>query len=230
MDASTIRFTVAPEVLALGVRGVYLVIAGLRNRETDAAFEKAKEETLTTLVEAYRQPGFIQNDPVLAGFRDLHTKVGRSNRKYVASPEALVARLVRTGTVPSVNLVVDIYNLVSLETRLALGAHNVAEIAGGVELRLTTGDEGFVPLGGSAPEPVFAGEYAYVDEANDVICRMEVLQVEKTKVGLEAADVFYIVQGNANTPAADVERAAEKLVTMTTRFCGGEPRVLYRPE
>jgi DNA/RNA-binding domain of Phe-tRNA-synthetase-like protein len=229
MLADNLRFTMSPAVPDLGVRGVYLVVSGLQNRPGDPEFETHKASVLARLAAAYGRPGFVQNDPVLAGFRDLHTRVGRSNRKYVASPEALVSRFVRTGAIPSVNLAVDIYNLVSLQTRLAIGAHDVAAIAGGVTLRLTTGEESFTPLGAPAPEPVFAGEYAYVDEANDVICRMEVIQVEKTKVGLETRDVFYIVQGNAHTPVAEVEQAAAELVALTKRFCGGQERILYLP-
>jgi len=227
--SSAIGFSIAPEVLALGVTGAYVAITGLSNRETDAAFEQELEVALTGLRTRYAGDGFLRDDPVLAGFRELHTRVGRSNRRFVASPEALAGRFVRTGALPRVNLLVDIYNLVSLRTRLALGAHDLARIDGDVALRLTDGSEGFHPLGAPAPEPVFPGEYAYVNGANDVICRLEVLQVEKTKLGLDTTGAFYIIQGNMNTPAAAVVAALDELMSLTRHYCGGEARVLYTP-
>jgi len=225
-----LSFTIAPEVLALGLSGAYLVIDGLANRAADPAFDTLLEHELPALREQYAAPDFVKTDPVLAGFRELHTRVGRSNRRFVASPEALLGRFQRAGTLPRVNLLVDIYNLVSLKTRLALGAHDVARIEGGVSLRLTDGSEGLYPLGAAAPEEVFPGEYAYCDTAGDVLCRMEVLQVEKTKVSEGTTAAFYIVQGNMNTPAASVRAAADELVALTTRFCGGAARMLYTPE
>jgi len=229
VPGSELAFAISADALALGLTGAYLTIAGLSNRAGDAAFEALVEETLAPLREQYAAPTAVRDDPVLAGFRELHTRVGRSNRRFVASPEALVARVVRTGALPRVNLLVDIYNLVSLKTRLALGAHDLAQIAGGVTLRLTDGSEGFHPLGASAPEPIFPGEYGYIDDANDVLCRMEVLQVEKTKVTLATTAAFYIVQGNMNTPAAAIRAGAAELIALTTRFCGGVAVSLYAP-
>lgn len=222
-------FTIAPEVLALGLSGVYLVIEGFENRDSDPAFDALLDAELPALRDHYAAPGFIKADPVLAGFRELHARVGRSNRRFVASPEALLGRFQRTGALPRVNLLVDLYNLVSLKTRLALGAHDVARIDGDVCLRLTDGSEGFHPLGAPQPEPVFPGEYAYCDAANDVLCRMEVLQVEKTKVTEATTAAFYIVQGNLNTPADTLRAAAEELMALTTRFCGGVARIVYTP-
>jgi DNA/RNA-binding domain of Phe-tRNA-synthetase-like protein len=229
MENAALSFSFAPEVAQLGVRGAYLVVSGLRNRESDASFEEHKRMVLEQLLHEYGQDGFLRDDPILAGFRDLHSRIGRSNRKYVASPEALVARFLRTGSFPRVNLVVDIYNIVSLTTRLALGAHDVRYIAGGVSLRLTDGSERFVPLGSTSPQPILPGEYGYVDGDNEVICRMEVLQVEKTKIEMDTTEAFFIVQGNANTPEDFVASAADELIELITTYCGGSVRVLHWP-
>ena len=165
----------------------------------------------------------------LKGFRQLHTAIGCSNRKNVAAPESLLKHVVKSGQLPHVNLLVDIYNLVSLETRLALGAHDIDKITGNVSLRLTTGQEKFWPLGEAAPRPVRADEYAYVDDGNDVICHLEVKQVEKTKVNLDTTRCFYIVQGNQATEGQYVWDAAQRLIDLTQRFCGGQPRILFKP-
>ena len=93
-----------------------------------------------------------------------------------------------------------------------------------------SGTERFVPLGASAPESVQPGEYSYVDDANEVICRMEVLQVEKTKVELHSTDAFYIVQGNQASSREVLLSATDELIGLTREFCDGEARMLYVPD
>jgi DNA/RNA-binding domain of Phe-tRNA-synthetase-like protein len=215
-----VQFRITDEVRALGVRGAYAVMRGLANRERDPRFERYRAE----LVERLRSelpPDCLAADPVLKGFRDLHDAIGRSNRRFPSAAESLVSLFLRKRIVPAINLLVDIYNCVSLETRLSLGAHDLGKIDGNITLRLTDGSERFVPLGQAAPETITAGEYCYVDDGNEVLCRLEVRQVEKTKVNIATTDCFYIIQGNRNTSAAVLRVALERLVALTAEYCGG---------
>lgn len=148
----------------------------------------------------------------------------------MAAPESLLKFLLRTGTLPKVNVLVDIYNLVSVETRLALGAHDIARIEGNVRLRLTDSSERFWPLGAPEAKPVPSGECAYVDDSNDILCRLEVRQVEKTKVALDTTEVFYIVQGNSATSGVHIQASTQRLITLTKRFLGGSERLLHFQE
>lgn len=213
-------FHIADAVRALGVRGAFCVIAGAENRLDPPALA-AYREALAARLRSELHAGFIAADPVLAGFRALHDAVGRSNRRFVASAEALAALFLRKGIVPVINPLVDLYNGVSLETRLSLGAHDLAALDGDIALRMTRGDERFVPLGADAPEAVPAGEYAYVAGEREIICRLEHRQCESTKVTRATTDCFYILQGNAATPAAMLEAALERLVALVTAHCGG---------
>jgi DNA/RNA-binding domain of Phe-tRNA-synthetase-like protein len=214
------RFAIDPEVRALGVRGAFAVMEGLDNHVPPSELDAYRAELLDRL-RGEIDEDFIARDPVLAGFRALHDRIGRSNRRFPASAEALASLFLRKGVVPAINPLVDLYNGVSLETRLSLGAHDLAQVRGAVTLRLTTGVEPFVPLGATDPEPVGAGEYAYVDEANRILCRLEHRQCEATKVTADTTAGFYILQGNAATDASMLEAALDRLVKLTARFCGG---------
>lgn len=220
LPSPPLEFHITEDVKALGVRGVFLRMSGISNKERDEEFEKYRIE-LAARLRAEFTTEIINADPTLEGFRTLHTAVKRSNRNYPSAPEALISLLARRGVIPTINLAVDIYNCVSLETRLALGAHDVRRIEGNVSLRITDGTELFMPLGSIAPEIAGKGEYSYVDDGNDILCRMEYKQVEKTKVTLETTDCFYIVQGHAGTSKDLLQGAAAKLVSNTERYCGG---------
>jgi DNA/RNA-binding domain of Phe-tRNA-synthetase-like protein len=217
---SALRFSIDHRVRALGVRGAFAVIEDLRNDASPAsmaALRAALRERLATEL----VPGFIDTDPVLAGFRALHDAVGRSNRRFPASAESLVGLFLRKGIVPEINPVVDIYNAVSLETRLSLGAHDLEKVHGNITLRLTDGSERFVPLGSADPESVPAGEYAYVDDALEILCRLEHRQCERTRVTACTRHVFCILQGHAGTDRGMIESALARWVELTTAHCGG---------
>jgi len=213
-------FNTQKEVLDLGVKIVTARITNTQNTDSNTDFETYKNLELEKVKRQWAGKKY-KDDPVLAGFRDLHTKVGRSNRDYVASPEGLRWSFLERGRFPHINLLVDIYNLVSLKTGLALGAHDIDKVQGNITLRLTKGDEIFIPLGKTEPIAIFPGEYGYVDDGNNVVCRLEVLQVEPTKVVTESKDIFLIVEGNANTSDEYVKQAAEEVCQTITKYCGG---------
>ena len=79
-----------------------------------------------------------------------------------------------------------------MESKLALGAHDIDQVDGNVTLRFTDGTERFVPIGQSEAVPNNPHEYSYCDDANDVLCRLEIRQVEKTKVDEHTKNVFYM--------------------------------------
>lgn len=119
------------------------------------------------------------------------------------------------------------YNVISIKSQLALGAHDIDHIAGDVNLRITTGDEKFVPIGANnEPQAIKAGEYGYIDDDNEVICHLETRQVEKTKITPATNHIFYIVQGNTATSQEYVDQVANELLAATTKYLGGQGKLL----
>lgn len=223
---SDLTFTLAQEVSDLGISCACLVIEGLENRAESEAFDSYRADLFGQLKARYT-PDAAASDSVLAGFRDLHDRVGRSNRKFPSSSERMLDVFLRRGSIPSINLVVDIYNCLSLDTFLSIGAHDVGEVVGDISLRMTDGSERFWPLGKDRQENVPEGEYAYVDASNEILCRLEVRQAEKTKVRLDSTSCVYMVQGNASTSLDLVSDTTNRLIEMTRRYCGGKERLLW---
>ena len=71
-----------------------------------------------------------------------------------------------------------------------------------------------------------AHEYSYCDDANEVLCRLEIRQVEKTKVDEEARNIFYIVQGNEATPDELLTQTAQRILDLTGKYCGGAGEII----
>ena len=118
MGYRKIGFRFAPEVRKLGVTGVFFTVGALRNRQRDPEFDSLFDSEIQRLL-ASGQPESLVQDSILAGYRQLHERIGRSNKRFVAAPETLLGLVLRDRRAPRVNLLVDIYNLVSLKSRLA---------------------------------------------------------------------------------------------------------------
>jgi DNA/RNA-binding domain of Phe-tRNA-synthetase-like protein len=218
-------FSVIKDVLDLGVKIITARISGVKNVKSNHEIDLFIKNELEKIKQQWAGKNW-KEDSILQGFRELHTKVGRSNKDYPASPEVLIKNLLERDRFPRINAVVDLYNIVSLSTQLALGAHNIEKINGNVTLRLTDGKEKFLPLGSTDLIKVLPGEYAYCNDDNTIICRLEVLQVEPTKITEDATDIFFIIQGNANTTDEYVRNAAQQLRELITRFLGGTSSLL----
>lgn len=149
-----LSFEVNQKVLDLGVKIQTLRISNLTNSKSDSNFVKYQNSELESLKKCWKNTS-IEADSILQGFRDLHTKVGRSNRKFVSSPESLIWLLKEKDRFPQINTLVDIYNLISIKYKLALGAHDISKIKGNITLKITNSSEKFIPLGTSVKEKIF---------------------------------------------------------------------------
>ena len=214
------EFFVEQAVLEAGVKIVFVAVYGIDNHGEDSEWAAYRDKRLEELYEEYAGLD-VHADPLLEGFNILHDKTGVKRRKNVPASENLIRLLEKNHGMFYINQAVDIYNLISLESKLALGAHNIDRVDGNVTLRFTDGSERFVPIGQTEPIPVAPHEYCYCDDANEVLCRLEIRQVEKTKVDEDARNVFYIVQGNDATPYELLYETAQKIIDLTTKYCGG---------
>jgi DNA/RNA-binding domain of Phe-tRNA-synthetase-like protein len=221
-----IAFDCSPEIQQLGVKVAVFTMSGLQNRKTSPEFDIYAANAIRDIqAELHKTP--LQDDRILNGYRNLHTRVGFSNRTFPAASENLLEYILKRNHLPRINLLVDIYNLASAKTRLSMGAHDLRAVSGNVHFRLTTGEEEFHPLGTPASKKVRPGGYAYIDDANDVLCLLEVKQVEKTKVTVETTDAFFIVQGNSETHPTYVNDMAGYLIASLKKFCGGREQALH---
>lgn len=215
------EFIVDKDVVDLGVvvRGVEII--GTDNSYyPDSLRLYIKEHVEEILKEEYKQNNIID------GFYTLHNKVHVSKRKNIPASENLLKLLNKNQSLYSINPAADIYNLVSMETKLALGAHDIDFIGGNMYLRLTNGNEKFIPLGQNESKEFKEGVYSYIDDSNDILCYLEVRQVDKTKITEDSENIFYIIQGNENTSQEYVDSVAKHLIYITTHFLGGEGRLL----
>jgi DNA/RNA-binding domain of Phe-tRNA-synthetase-like protein len=224
-NVSEIQFAVEKSVLDIGVKIVFLVIEGIDNTRISPEWMEKRKGIIANLLNDYKYIDY-HADPVLEGFHILHDRAGVKRRKNIPASENLIRLLNKHGDVFFINQAVDIYNIISMESKLALGAHDIDRVDGNVTLRFTDGTERFVPIGQSEPVSNNPHEYSYCDDSNEVLCRLEIRQVEKTKVDEKTTNAFYIIQGNEATDNELLLATARKILDETIKYCGGKGRII----
>ena len=117
-------FYVEDKVLDIGVKIIFAIVREIDNHNISEEWRVYRERRLQELLEEYRGID-VHADPVLEGFNILHDKSGVKRRKNIPASENLIKLLVKHEGMLFINQAVDIYNVISLESKLALGAHDI---------------------------------------------------------------------------------------------------------
>lgn len=219
------NFIVEDKVKDLGIKIIGLKIEGIDNKNSSKDFEAWRKNKIQELISKYKDYD-IKDDKEIEGFYKLHNKVGVPRRKNLPASENLIKLLIKREDLVHINKAVDIYNIISIESKLCLGAHDIDKISGNVYLKITDGSENFIPLGSEERKPVGNGEYSFVDDNNDVICWLDIRQVDKTKVTEESKNVLYLIIGNEENTYKELEKVADEIISITTKYCGGKSTIL----
>lgn len=83
----------------------------------------------------------------IKGSRAAYKAFGRNPGRYRVSSEALIRRIRRGDELYHVNSVVDVNNLISVESGLSVGSYDLANIHGAITLRKAEKGEGYIGIG-----------------------------------------------------------------------------------
>jgi DNA/RNA-binding domain of Phe-tRNA-synthetase-like protein len=141
------RLTIDPEIklkcprCALGV-----VTASVVTGETPPAL---LEETKLREAEILKLPeprAVLESSKILAT-RSGYKALGKDPSRYRGSAEALLRRILSGKSFPQINSIVDIINLVSLESRLPIGLYDLAHVQGEINFRIGRTGETYKGIG-----------------------------------------------------------------------------------
>jgi DNA/RNA-binding domain of Phe-tRNA-synthetase-like protein len=147
-----------------------------------------------------------------AGYKAL----GKDPARYRGSAEALLRRVIAGKSLPQINAVVDVINLVSVESRLPIGLYDLAHVTGDIVLR-----------GGRAGETYKGiGKYDLNLEGLPVFCDetgphgSPTSDSERTMVTGETQHVLAIIISFGG--ADGLERWAQRMVELLQRYASAQ--------
>ena len=147
--------------------------------------------------------------PVNQGYVDSISAVGRSTKKNPPTAVALIQNIKRRGSIPHINSIVDIYNVESLRSFLAIGGHDYDKIDEEICFTVSKKEDVFYPI--LAPEKYVAEtDYVYKDKKG-IMAWIDVRDGENYKFDENTKNAIFIIQGNANTSVEMRLEALERI-------------------
>ena len=92
-------------------------------------------------------PRGVLESPQIVAARAAYKALGKDPARYRGSAEALLRRVVAGKGLPQINAVVDVINLVSVESRLPIGLYNLAHVTGEIVFRAGRAGETYKGIG-----------------------------------------------------------------------------------
>src|SRR5215467_69483 len=92
-------------------------------------------------------PRAILEAPAILATRAGYKALGKDPARYRGSAEALLRRVIAGKGLPQINAVVDVINLVSVESRLPIGLYDLAHVNGEIVFRVGRSGETYKGIG-----------------------------------------------------------------------------------
>lgn len=120
--------------------------ADVEAKETSPALEQELsvcEEKILKL----REPRSALESPEILAARSGYKALGKDPARYRGSAEALIRRILSGKGLPRIHAIVDIINMVSVESRLPIGLYDLAHVRGDITFRAGRAGETYKGIG-----------------------------------------------------------------------------------
>ncbi|MEU2880194.1 phenylalanine--tRNA ligase beta subunit-related protein [Streptomyces sp. NPDC007070] len=228
----TLTLTVSDEVRALAPGFIHVAVEAheLTNGPTTEASSALLDDAARRL--AARLDGRAPHeDPHMAAWREVYTAFGSKPSRTRNSAEALAKRALSDAGLPRVNVLVDVYNAISVAHLIPVGGEDLDLIQGGMRLVRATGDEDFVTVAGGEEtvEHPDAGEVVWCDEAGVTCRRWNWRQGPRTRLTEGTVSGLFLLETLAPMPVAEAEAAAAELAELLEKFSPGARITVHAP-
>ena len=166
----------------------------------------------------------IAEHPRIKPWREAYKAFGAKPSEFRSSVEAMARRVLRSDHLPSINALVDIGNLVSLQHLVPVGGHSMDELIQDISLRLATGDEDFIPFGFTEIEHPLPGEVIFVEGNNVLTRRWTWRQANHTLTMPETLSIEINIDRLPPVELEEIHAIANQVMGLVEEFCGGKLR------
>ena len=197
-----------------------LQIDGVKIQKRDAELEKFKLEIAGQVRNEYDLDS-VKDNPTFRAYRDFFWGIKIDPTKIRPAAEALVRRILAGKPLPTINTLVDAYNLASIKSGIALATFDTDKLEGDLLMRFAETGEQFYGIGMDKPLILNGGEIVVADEAK-LIAVYPYRDADNTKVTEKTENVTIVVCGVPRLQIETLEKASVVTREYITRFCGGQ--------
>lgn len=159
----------------------------------------------------------------LAAWDEVFKAFGAKPKRTPCSASALRKRVMRDGSLPPLDPVVDIYNAISICYAIPVGGENLAAYSGAPRLTLADGSEPFDTFKEGEPvvENPEPGEVIWRDDLGVTCRRWNWRQGIRTRLDSQAQSMWFILESLPSMPLAALQEAGDELVSNLQKLMPG---------
>ncbi len=161
------------------------------------------------------EPRSVLESSEILATRAAYKALGKDPARYRGSAEALLRRIIAGKALPRINAVVDIINLVSVESRLPIGLYDLANVHGDIVFRAGRAGETYKGI----------GKYDLNLEDLPIFCDAlgphgsPTSDSERTMVTIETKTVLAIIISFGGTESREI--SAQRMAGLFEQHAGG---------
>jgi len=206
-----------------GLQVVIGYVEGVTVESSGADLQKFKEEVLREVKKKYSLES-LKDVAIFRAYRDFFWTIGIDPTKIRPAAEALIRRILAGRPIPTINNVVDSYNVASIKTEIALAAFNRDELKGSLLMRTAEKGEMFLGIGMSQPMELNGGEIVISDQEK-LVAVYPYRDAERSRVSGTTRNLLILVCGVPGIDEKLLMDAGKVALDIVTRFGGGEGRL-----
>tara|TARA_Y100000310_G_C20579466_1_gene762222 strand:- start:265 stop:969 length:705 start_codon:yes stop_codon:yes gene_type:complete len=188
--------------------------------EIAALLRQAEAHVQSTIdVETFKE------HPNIAALQEVHRSFGSNPNKFPPSTQALVKRVLKGGQLPSINPIVDLYNVISLRHIVCAGAEDLDACEGNIRLTYADGNESFKSLGEENEDPPEAGELVYKDDVGIICRKLNWREGDRTKITDDTQNAVIVVEGFSPFTHEELTQTMTELSELLQKYCRAQTRI-----
>jgi DNA/RNA-binding domain of Phe-tRNA-synthetase-like protein len=204
-----------------GLQVVELQISDLHIVEKSESLERFKIEVEQKVRQSFTSLEQIRDQPIFRSYRDFFWRVGIDPTKTRPAGEALTRRIVAGKDLPTINTLVDSYNLASVRTSVAIAAFDSNTIfEADLFMRVARKNELFRGIGMDSEIRLKGVEVVIEDlKSCKLVAVYPYRDSDDSKVTLSTTSVLLMMCGVPGIPLEGLEAAASLSKEYVERFC-----------
>lgn len=204
-----------------GLRVLETELTGLAVQRTDPGLEARKLRAIAETRARRKGLDELRDEPLFRAYRDFYWRVGVDPTKTRPAGEALTRRVLGGRSLPTINTLVDAYNLVSLTTSVAIAAFDSAHVTrSALTMRRARAGERFLGIGMDRPMELLGNEVVIDDEDHqELIAIYPYRDAEKSKIRDGTNAALILMCGVPGIEDGALENARRQCEALLSEFC-----------
>ncbi|MFQ5883718.1 MAG: B3/4 domain-containing protein [Thermoplasmata archaeon] len=192
-------------------------VRDLKIGREDPKLEAFKKELVAKIENTYELES-LKDVETIRTYRDFFWRLGIDPTKIRPASEALIRRILQGKPIPKINTAVDAYNLVSIETHIAIGAFDERMLEGSLTMRWAEEGEEFLGIGMKEPMTLKGREIVVSDEEK-LIAIYPYRDADGSKVTTDTKEIYVLSCGVPGIEMEELRKASSMTKEYFERFC-----------